>query len=128
MPSVKNPKEGTHKEFWKFLMRMGQKMISVHLPQFEDQNGSGWTGSAESELRFEILIFRERGSDFSLRSRAIGQSDFFGPRRKVALHCEDYAWTPILRSFNKIREVGVLSYLFYPLFKCFVDGCVGLRP
>ena len=128
VPSVKNLREGTHREFWKFLMRMGQKMNSVHLPQFEDQIGSGWTGSAESELRFEILIFRERGSDFSLRSRAIGPSDFFEPRRKVALRDEDYAWAPILRSFDKLREVGVLSFLFYPLFKCFVDGCVGLRP
>ena len=77
--------------FGKFLMRMGQKINSVHLPQFEDQNDSGWMGSAESELRFEILIFRERGSDFSLRSLAIGPSDFFGPRRKVALRGEDYA-------------------------------------
>ena len=24
--------------------------------------------------------------------------------------------------FDKIREVGVLSYLFYSLFKCFVNG------
>ena len=102
-------------------MRMGQKMNSVHLPQFEDQNGNGWTGSAESELRFEILIFKERGSDFSLRSRAIGPSDFFGPRRKVALRGEDYAWAPVSWSFNKIREVGVLSYLCYTLFKCFVN-------
>ena len=36
---VKNPREVTHREFQKFLMRMGQKMNSVHLPQFEDQNG-----------------------------------------------------------------------------------------
>ena len=50
----------------------------------------------------------------------IGQSDFFGPRRKVALHGENYAWAPVLGSFDKLREVGVLSYLFYPLFKCFV--------
>ena len=28
-------------------------------------------------------------------------------------------WTPVLRSFDKLREVGVLSYLFYTLFKCF---------
>ena len=58
--------------------------------------------------------------NFSLRSRPIGQSDFFGPRRKVALRGEDYAWAPVLGSFDKLREVGVLSYLFYPLFKCFV--------
>ena len=24
--------------------------------------------------------------------------------------------------FDKLREVGVLSYLLYLLFKCFVDG------
>ena len=29
-------------------------------------------------------------------------------------------WAPVLRSFDKLREVGVLSYLFYSLFKCFV--------
>ena len=71
------------------------------------------------ELRF-LIFFSERGSDFSLRSRVIGLSDFFGARRKVALCDEDYAWAPVLGSFDKLREVGVLSYLFYPLFKCFV--------
>ena len=35
-------------------------------------------------------FFKERGSGFSLRSRAIGPSDFFGPRRKVVLRGEDY--------------------------------------
>ena len=58
--------------------------------------------------------------NFSLRSRSIGPSDFFGQRRKVALSGEEYAWAPVLGSFDKLREVGVLSYLFYPLFKCFV--------
>ena len=72
--------------------------------------------------------FRERGSDFSLRSRAIRPSDFFGPRRKVVLRCESYAWVPILRDFDKLHEVGVLSYFSYTLFKCFVDDLVGLRP
>ena len=61
------------------------------------------------------------------RSRSIGSSDFFEPRRKVALRDEDYVWAPVLRSFDKLREVGVLSYLFYLLFKCFVNACVGLR-
>ena len=60
-------------------------------------------------------------SDFSLRSRAIGPSEFFGARRKVVLHRESFAWVPVLRSFDKLREVGVLSYLSYTLFKCFVD-------
>ena len=66
--------------------------------------------------------FRERVCDFSLRFWAIGPSDFFGARRKVALHDEDYAWAPVLGSFDKRSEVGVLSYLTYTLFKCFVDG------
>ena len=38
------------------------------------------------------------------------------------------SWTPILRSFDKLREVGVLSYLVYFRFKCFVDDLIGLRP
>ena len=60
-------------------------------------------------------------STFSLRSRAIGPSEFFGARRKVVLRGEGDVWAPVLRSFNKLREVGVLSYLSYTLFKCFVD-------
>ena len=54
----------------------------------------------------------ERVSDFSLRSRAIGQSDFFGSGSKAVLCSEGFAWVPVLRSFDKLREVGVLSYLF----------------
>ena len=58
----------------------------------------------------------------------IQPSDSFEPRRKVVLRGEDNAWTPILGSFDKIREVGVSSYLFYSWFKCFVDVFVRLRP
>ena len=65
------------------------------------------------------MIFSERVCNFSLRSRSIGPSDFFGTRKKVALRGEDYTWAPVLRSFDKLREVGVLSYLSYTLFKCF---------
>ena len=67
-----------------------------------------------------IFIERERESHFSLDLRAIRLSDSFGPRRKDVLRGEDHAWTPFLRSLDKLREVVVLSYLFYPLFKCFV--------
>ena len=78
-------------------------------------------------VRLDFLFsFRER--DFSLKSRLIRSSDSFGPRRKAVLRGEGNTWTPVLRSFDKIREVRVLSYLFYPLFKCFVNACVGLRP
>ena len=67
------------------------------------------------------FCFRERRCNFSLGLRAIRPSEFFGARRKAVLRGEGNAWAPVLRSFDKIREVGVLSYLSYTLFKCFVD-------
>ena len=83
--------------------------------------GKGKTCRGENGLQsLGFWIFSERGSDFSLRSRAIGSSDFVGPRMKVVLRIEGFAWIPVLRSFDKIREVGVSSYLSYTLFKCFV--------
>ena len=64
-----------------------------------------------------------RRSSFSLRSRAIGPSDFDGARREALLHGEDNAWTPVLEVFDKLREVGVSPYLcFIPIlsvFRCF---------
>ena len=62
------------------------------------------------KVRFHI--FRERESHFSLELWPIGPSDFFGPRRKAVLRSEGYVWVPVLGSFDKLREVGVLSYLF----------------
>ena len=59
-------------------------------------------------------------SSFSLRSRAIGPSDFDGARREAVLRGEDNAWTPVLGVFDKLREVGGFSLLvFYSHFKCF---------
>ena len=81
----------------------------------------------QNGLGFVIFLERERESTFSLGFREIGLSDFFGRRRKTVLRGEDNAWTPVLKSFDKLREVGVSSYLFYSWFKCFVDVCVGLR-
>ena len=78
------------------------------------------------KVRFHI--FRERRCSFSLDFWLIRPSDFFGARRKVALRNKAYAWDPVLGSFDKLREVGVLSYLSYTLFKCFVDDSIGLRP
>ena len=60
-----------------------------------------------------FYFFRDRVCNFSLRSRSIGPSDFFGPRKKVVLHGEGNAWAPVSRSFDNLREVSVLSYLFY---------------
>ena len=61
-------------------------------------------------------FFRERTSDFSLKYRAIQPSEVFGPRRKAALRGEAYAWTPVLGSFVKLREVGVSPYLSFILY------------
>ena len=63
---------------------------------------------------------RERESLFSLDFWSIGSSVFDGARRKVVLRGEGNAWALVSWSFEKLREVGVLSYLVYPLFKCFV--------
>ena len=74
---------------------------------------------------FNFLFFSLR---FFLRSMKIGPQVFIGTEGKVDLRDESYAWTPKSWIFDKLREVGVLSYVFYPLFKCFVNACVGLRP
>ena len=68
----------------------------------------------------EFGDFRKRVSHFSLDFCLIRPSEFFGVRRKVALRSEAYLWASVLRSFDKLREVGILFSLFYPLFKCFV--------
>ena len=54
-------------------------------------------------------------SDFSLKYRAIRPSVVFGIRRKAALRGEGLTWVPNLRSFLKIREVGVSPYLGFIL-------------
>ena len=46
----------------------------------------------------------------------IRPSKFVGTRRKVTLRGEAYAWTPVLGVFNKLREVGDLSYLSFTLY------------
>ena len=48
---------------------------------------------------------------FSLEYRAIRPSVVFGTRREAALRREGFAWVPDLRSFDKLREVGVSPYL-----------------
>ena len=78
---------------------------------------------SEGELSLQKWwIFRERRCNFSLGFRVFGPSDRFGPRSKVVLHIEDNAWAPISWSFDKLHELWVLSYLFYPLFKCVYDA------
>ena len=49
------------------------------------------------------------------RFRVIRPSEFFEARRKVVLRDEAYVWALVLRSFDKLREVGVSSYLSFTL-------------
>ena len=72
------------------------------------------------ELSF-LIFFSERVSDFSLKSWAIGSLDSFRPRSKAVLRNKGFAWALVLGSFDKLHEVGVLSYFSYTLFKCFVN-------
>ena len=76
----------------------------------------------------ENMIFIFFSLCFFLRSMKIGPQVFIGTEGKVDLRDESYAWTPKSWSFNKLREVGVLSYLVYFRFKCFIDDSIGLRP
>ena len=75
-----------------------------------------------------IFVFRERVSHLSLDFWLIRPSEFFRARRKVVLREEAYAWAPVLRSFDKLREVGVLSYLKLHFIYVFCNASVGLRP
>ena len=57
-----------------------------------------------------------RRLDFSLKYREIRPSAVVGTRREAALRREGFAWVPDLRSFIKLREVGVSLYLGFILF------------
>ena len=62
------------------------------------------------------MFSSERERDFSLGLRAIRPSEFVGTRSKAALRDEAYAWAQDLRSFDKLREVGVSPYLGFILY------------
>ena len=67
---------------------------------------------------FGEVFFRERNC--SLEYRAIRPSAVFGTRRKAALRGEGFTWVPDLRSFLKLREVGVSPHLsFIPSLSTF---------
>ena len=84
------------------------------------KKGNGKTSSC---INVKMEEFRERRTSFSLEIRAIRPSAVFGTRRKAALCRTGYVWTQDLRSFDKLREVGVSPYLGFTLylsvFQCF---------
>ena len=53
---------------------------------------------------------------FSLGLREIRPSELCGARRKAILRSEGNAWVPVLRSFDKLGEVGVSPYLGFILY------------
>ena len=70
-----------------------------------------------------FVIFREREREHLLSGfQSIEPSVVDGARSKVVLRSEGYVWEPVSGSFDKLHEVGVLSYLIYPLFMCFVNA------
>ena len=67
-----------------------------------ERTGNGCSGYGRSD-------FRERKTSFFLYFWEIRPLEFVGTRRKVALRIETYAWAPVLKSFDKLREVRVSS-------------------
>ena len=55
--------------------------------------------------------FRDKSYTLSLKFPVIGPSNPGKLRDKVAPHGKSYTWIPGLRSFDKIRKIGVFSYL-----------------
>ena len=85
---------------------MASKRTS-HLTKL-DQTG---LGGKKERKREKERSFRERSSTFSLDFSAIGPSNPSKTRGKVDPHYKSYTWVPVLWSFDKLREVGVFSYL-----------------
>ena len=104
-------KKGDMDGIFEFLMIIRTKYIIVIIFSLYSK-GQKREGGGRNLQKLRFWVFRERVIDFSLRSWAIGPSDFFGARRKVVLRGEGNAWALILGSFDKLREVWVLSYLF----------------
>ena len=101
-------------------MAQKDKNVTVSSPTL-NQNKNVLGRFFDSGCGFEY--FRERTSDFSLKYQAIRSSAVFGTRRKAFLCGEGLVWVPNLRSFLKLREVGVSPYLGFTLylsvFQCF---------
>ena len=54
---------------------------------------------------------KPRKGESSLKFLVIRPSNPSEPRDKVAPHGKSYAWILVLQSFDKLRKVGVFSYL-----------------
>ena len=72
-----------------------------------------WKKEEEREKGRGVFVERECLTSFYISRRAKRQSCF--PRQELW-------WIPVLWSFDKLRKVGVFSYLIISLFKSLVDG------
>ena len=81
----------------------------LHLISRPKREGLEWRCR---KLGFHIFRERERESHFSLELWPIEPSVFDGVRSKVVLRGKGNTWAPVSWSFDKLHEVGVLSYLF----------------
>ena len=73
--------------------------------------GLGRRGGERKGRRKRERIFRVRSSHFSLNFPMIIPSNSGEARGKVDPHYKSYLWVPKVWSFDKLREVGVFSYL-----------------
>ena len=83
----------------------------------------GW-GKREGKRKEknEKKVFRESVSNLSLDFLAIEPMVFDETRGKVDPHYKSYTWVLVLWSFDKLRKVGVFSYLIYSLAKSHLNG------
>ena len=79
------------------------------------EKGKRKRGEKEKGMQESISKLLEREFSFSLSFCAIRPSAVFGTRRKATLHGKGFAWVPDLRSFDKLCEVGVSSYVGFSL-------------
>ena len=63
-----------------------------------------------------------RSSHFSLNFPVIGPSNSNEAIGKVDPHYKSYVWVPEVWSFDKLRDVGVFSYLDIPGLKRYDNG------
>ena len=99
--------------FWNCFKLEKDKRAIVSSPTFEKEKENVKGRRRDSEL--QICFSSERERDFSLDLRMIRPSEFVETRSKVILRSEGFAWVPDLRSFDKLREVRVSSYLGFTL-------------
>ena len=87
------------------------------------------TDNTQFRLRFRVWRrkVRERNSDFSLRSTKLGWSSHVGPRLKVGVLGEGYAWILETPSFAKQEVRGVERFGFRKCSRDFLRSLLTLQ-